>query len=809
MSSATPKIHLRLEYDGRVVHEADDLELPPELTIGRAADNAWQLPKEDAGASSHHAVLKRLRNGALLLQDKGSTNGIYYLGKRVKEHRLQPGDICSIGDSKLVAKAIDRPEQKAGTLLYNQLEQLSGEEKGKVYRIQQEVFRIGSAAECECRIQDSLVSKLHAVIEQHPDGTCWIKDQHSRNGTMVNGMPLRDDHTQIGRMLKDGDIVAVAYVELKFWDKNVVHVRSHLVLRLCVVVITLAVALGGYFGFRALTPTARELRFRAERVAAKGTPAAFAAAKELLVKAAEARSAELDQAKRRELSERLKLWIETAPAWQKLKEELAGKTLPELSKEQIGALEKLSALGKDNWNCNDTEGLTQMKQDNDTAALVAAARTVEDALERYNRSEDNLKLLDAALEKLQKSIGNCQEEQMDFRAGLLASGRNAAEELALTLGQYRKVEGLVQQYQRLDQTDGLVVALREIRDGWEKHRRERLEQKRPVSEWVARQCGDYLEPLERLQSCNRRLEDYYIAFAGFDAGGARDFANDLAELKGLNIATQENLSGRCNELKEEFETLEDFHRYHLKECRKVYNDLSTKGEWAELLRYFFAPATLDKVLAVDCLDAPMSDPADDRSSYGTVLGGQAFYEFLRNIDFPEAFNLEEFHPTPLIFRAKDFFTELARIRRDLHPEAGLKSKYRLVVARLLGQQGGENALARLDRKAEEVLKHRDDFVRKVYEISVQEPDSRRGILAGGMAYCLMTRENDFVKEGEEALAARISKSFKALNRVLGELSAPPDGNSRTAADEAKMLEIGIPGHKLLEDPWRNKYNTED
>ena len=132
-----------------------------------------------------------------------------------------------------------------------------------------------------------------------------------------------------------------------------------------------------------------------------------------------------------------------------------------------------------------------------------------------------------------------------------------------------------------------------------------------------------------------------------------------------------------------------------------------------------------------------------------------------------------------------------------------------LLARLLGQKDGENALARLDRKAEQVLKLRDDFVRKAYGISVLEPDGRRGILAAGMAYCLMAREYDFVKEGKEELANRISKSFKALNRVLGELSAPPDGNDRTAADEAKMLEIGIPGHKLLEEPWRNKYNKED
>lgn len=47
-------------------------------------------------------------------------------------------------------------------------------------------FRIGRAATCEVRVQSGMVSRVHATI-QHEDGTWWICDNDSTNGTFVDG----------------------------------------------------------------------------------------------------------------------------------------------------------------------------------------------------------------------------------------------------------------------------------------------------------------------------------------------------------------------------------------------------------------------------------------------------------------------------------------------------------------------------------------------------------------------------------------------------------------------------------------------
>ena len=71
------------------------------FTIGREATNRLRIPL--ASVSRHHCELTK-DDGELLITDKGSSNGTFVNGKRVKETELAPGDLVSIGPVVFVVR---------------------------------------------------------------------------------------------------------------------------------------------------------------------------------------------------------------------------------------------------------------------------------------------------------------------------------------------------------------------------------------------------------------------------------------------------------------------------------------------------------------------------------------------------------------------------------------------------------------------------------------------------------------------------------------------------------------------------------
>jgi hypothetical protein len=69
---------------------------------------------------------------------------------------------------------------------------------------------IGRDAGNDVVINDEAVSARHAVVELN-DGTWWVSDQGSTNGTVLNG-------SRIGRpeRLRDGDVIDIGRVGMRF-----------------------------------------------------------------------------------------------------------------------------------------------------------------------------------------------------------------------------------------------------------------------------------------------------------------------------------------------------------------------------------------------------------------------------------------------------------------------------------------------------------------------------------------------------------------------------------------------------------------
>ena len=84
----------------------DALIVPGRFIIGRTADNDMQV--DSKFVSRHHAQLISSPEGSVL-EDLNSTNGVYLNGRRVRRHRLLPGDVIKIGTHELIYSRYEAP----------------------------------------------------------------------------------------------------------------------------------------------------------------------------------------------------------------------------------------------------------------------------------------------------------------------------------------------------------------------------------------------------------------------------------------------------------------------------------------------------------------------------------------------------------------------------------------------------------------------------------------------------------------------------------------------------------------------------
>jgi FHA domain len=85
-----------------------------------------------------------------------------------------------------------------------QLKPLVFEKEGGPIPVTGPSFRIGRADDCHLRLASSLISRHHCELWVGEDAA-GVRDTNSRNGTFVNGVPVRGDH-----VLRDGDLLCLA-----------------------------------------------------------------------------------------------------------------------------------------------------------------------------------------------------------------------------------------------------------------------------------------------------------------------------------------------------------------------------------------------------------------------------------------------------------------------------------------------------------------------------------------------------------------------------------------------------------------------
>jgi pSer/pThr/pTyr-binding forkhead associated (FHA) protein len=210
--------------------------------IGRSPEDEILLRYADV--SRVHALVERRADG-YWIADRQSRNGTVVNGVSIREPvKLGPGDTVRISGTEFVfqrssgaALAIDPTEtimmstigpdplvwstgvpewRKASeTPLIGvsaeawELWARSGPERGRRFVLGSRA-RIGRNPDNEIALGYGDVSRLHAVVERRDDGY-WITDQQSRNGTVVNGIPIAR-----AVRLSPGDRVRIAGTEFVF-----------------------------------------------------------------------------------------------------------------------------------------------------------------------------------------------------------------------------------------------------------------------------------------------------------------------------------------------------------------------------------------------------------------------------------------------------------------------------------------------------------------------------------------------------------------------------------------------------------------
>lgn len=794
MTFRNAKLRLRLEHAGTCVRECLADEMPGEALVGRADDCFWKVPESDKSVSSHHAVIRR-RHGAWVLRDTDSRNGVYFRGRAVAERRLSAGDVLSLGESRIVVEDASRQEG-APVAEHHVLEQLSGEGKSATIPLEKDVTRVGSGRECEIRIADSLVSHVHALFEVRADGYCYVKDNGSRNGIRVNGVRQTEEAALTGQMLKDGDVVSVAYVDFRFWDRHVRHVRAGLSRKLLVVVATLAIAIGGYFGVLSFFPTARDLRLKAESAAAAEN---FERADALLRDSAQARGAELDAVQRGDLAQRLKLWRTTAAGWASVRHELSSGN-PDLWQANV-KIAGLLGSDNENWSWNTENAVREMKCAKATHAVLSKYLTL---VEKLGDAEADVTAF-AALAADARRVVATADCEASYVVPLRARLADVAEELGATAEDADDLRGAFDGYGAVEKTDGTREAVERVL----RRNHERIDARqargRPTTQVVQRMGRRLLEPLVGLQTALRQYESNCLFIARLEFDRLRqnlDLPRPEACMGAASLTSRREDLMRENALLLKMSVQLKSYQAYLKSQGLLEG---TPGN-ASLAEFFDAEKRASAI-ACDCLGAPPPSYSQKKaeSAYDSLLGVNVFFAYLSALtdDFDASAFDDRFKPT--LFVSADVFRSVEQFVRFCDPSSASAygRQIRQVLARAETPDGG---LAGEIAKMKGLLGRRDAVVKELKDIRARNAETRTGVLAGGIVVALaptaQTPEDEKYRQELAADFARIRRrTADVLRRAEGK------GPEIVREAEAEALRIGIPGDTLLKQPWADRTRT--
>jgi pSer/pThr/pTyr-binding forkhead associated (FHA) protein len=188
----------------------------PLIRIGRMKSSHLLL--DDESVSRTHAVVEVTAEDEVLLIDLDSGSGTAVAGKRVNKAALKSGDQIEFGKARvMVSFGASFAASSTEVLSLDQLEMLDsprlvirrGDAKQEELVLTKACTTIGRLPQNDIHLDDGAVSGKHAMVVVE-EGVCLVIDQHSTNGTYLNGQKC------IGESLRHGDVIRIGRFEIVF-----------------------------------------------------------------------------------------------------------------------------------------------------------------------------------------------------------------------------------------------------------------------------------------------------------------------------------------------------------------------------------------------------------------------------------------------------------------------------------------------------------------------------------------------------------------------------------------------------------------
>ncbi|WP_434587802.1 FHA domain-containing protein [Streptomyces sp. A5-4] len=205
VTPSAPELVLETDAGSTVMSPSRDYH------VGR--DPLSDIAIDDARVSWHHAVIRAV-DDHWTVEDEDSTNGTYTEGRRIHESTVGPGSVVRFGNATDGPRAVllgrapppdaprppDRPSSVSMPAATGTFRQPT-----TVRPLPVRTVRIGRGGDSDLVVDDLTVSRRHAELRAHPDGTYEIVDLGSHNGTFLNGRPIAS------APVSAGDIVGIGH----------------------------------------------------------------------------------------------------------------------------------------------------------------------------------------------------------------------------------------------------------------------------------------------------------------------------------------------------------------------------------------------------------------------------------------------------------------------------------------------------------------------------------------------------------------------------------------------------------------------
>ena len=750
---------LRLEHNGRIIHELSSGAISGEIVIGRSHSCTWPVPKEDTVASSRHAALFR-KGKAVWLKDLESSNGTFCGGKKIKKKKLALRDKVGIGNCVLCVEPEPGVEGKA----LSEVVVRSGKARGQKKQLVPPVFTIGSDPSSNLVFLDLLVSRRHAEISVKEDGSCWIRDLGSKNGSSVNGMPLRDDKE---RLLKDGDRIAFSHLEIEFHDGAVKRSNKQAWLRLGILAMTLVAGLSSYQAYQKARPSAETFIRNARRLAAQEN---FSAAAQEVNKASNARHAASNQVTLEELRRLLGVWGNTVSLWQRSQQALEKGKWTQVSRD----LGMLQATKKDAWEWN--EKAVEEKEN------AFRAKDMLDALLRaeasIGREDIGFDVLVEDHDGVVKALAGLGEKTPPYLALLKTELEMVEARQAGLLGESQAFESALDALkQDTPIYSEIVSAVGQACVSKEEGLKRRAQVVQPAVQALARSFN-------LLTSMSQQVKEMEIQKA---------LAEDLLLPSTDTCAIDPRLSQARQTIEKNHQNLK------LKTGQlgllfgEIEKRIGREGDNPPEMIVLQDQAVMSKVLACDSLDAPLPRRSrkEPLGEYDRVLGVEEFYEHLAAL--PEAMNpvmVADLSFVPVLAQARDVLQRIDTLTAFM-----MKPDNQWMNAGKLAQQ-----MTRLNA----ILIRREGLVR-AYVSQAETATGRAALIAGGIVVRLSGKSAPVMIKGQPCeawLAAELKSQRSVLQRLSGEYNlADP---ARQIAIRNEILKSGLPGDPVVRNMWSKR-----